>query len=191
MTQPKRILILKSSPRVPSSSGMIADQLADAAIQAGAKVEIVDMGRMNIHPCQACDGCRESADGGCIEGDDMKDIYPKIEAADAIVLASPIYFFSLSAQAKLFLDRWYAFGGTQKYRPLHGKDMALLLTYGDDDAYELGAVNAIHTFQDICRYVKAPIAGMVYGTGWDGLEAPQQAALFAKARKLGVKLAGD
>lgn len=189
MTATKKILIVKCSPRIPSSSSMLADQLAQAARQARASVEIVEIGRLDIRPCQACDGCKESADGGCIEGDDMQALYPKIEAADALVLASPIYFFSLSSQAKLFLDRWYAFGA-QKYRPLHGKDMALLLTYGDDDPYESGAVNAIHTFQDICRYVKANFVGMVYGTGWDGLEAPQQAGMFAKARKLGEKLAG-
>lgn len=190
MNPKKSILIIKCSPRRPSSSSMLADQLADAARQAGAQVEIIDIGRMNIQPCQACDGCRTGVDGGCITDDDMLDIYPKIDAAGALVLASPIYFFNLSAQAKLFLDRFYAYGA-QRYRPLIGKDMALLLTYGDDDPFSSGAVNAIRTFQDICHYIKSNLVGMVYGTGWDGLEAPQQADLFEKARKLGEKLAAE
>ena len=117
----------------------------------------------------------------------MQMLYPKLRSADAIVVASPIYWFTLSAQAKLCIDRWYALEGPGG-SALAGKQFGLVLTYGDVDPYTSGAINAIRTFQDMCRYIKADLAGIVYGTASDPGEIQSQAKVLERAYQLGQRL---
>ena len=104
----KFILILKGSPRQNGNSNTLAEQVEKGAKEAGAEVESLMLHHMDIRPCDACDFCTET-DGVCVIKDDMQTIYPKIRRADAIVFASPIYWFTVSAQIKLCMDRMYAF----------------------------------------------------------------------------------
>jgi multimeric flavodoxin WrbA len=120
--------------------------------------------------------------------DDMQMFYPKLRVADAIVIASPIYWFTMSAQTKIFIDRWYALESTQG-SALKGKQFGIILTYGDSDPYNSGAINAIRTFQDITRYLGGDILGIVYGTGLDIGEINKNPELLESAYKLGQKLA--
>jgi hypothetical protein len=103
----KSILILKGSPRKHGNSAALADQIYAGAKKAGAEVESVYLSGLEINPCDACDACQEG-DQGCIVQDDMQALYPQLKAADVIVLASPIYYFTITAQIKAFIDRWYA-----------------------------------------------------------------------------------
>ena len=183
----KSILILKGSPREKGNSAVLADQVFAGAKNAGAKVESVYLHGMDIQPCDACDVCQDGYEG-CIIEDDMQALYPKITAADAIVIASPIYWFTISAQTKLFIDRWYALESEQG-STLRGKQLGVVLVYGDTDLYTSGGINAIHTFESIARYIGMEIAGMVYGTAYELGEAEKQPDLMAKAFKLGEKLA--
>jgi multimeric flavodoxin WrbA len=114
-------------------------------------------------------------------------LYPKLQAADAIVIASPIYWFTMSAQTKLFIDRWYALESPQG-NVLKGKQFGILLTYGDTDPYSSGAINAIRTFQDMMRYIGGQIAGIVYGTAMDIGDVAKQPELMERAFMLGQKL---
>ena len=184
------ILILKASPRRQSNSSLLADQLAAGASATGAEVESFFLPEMNIRPCDACDVCQGSGDGQCVVQDDMQMLYPKLRRASAIVVATPVYWFTLSAQAKLCIDRWYALE-TPEGSALRGKKFALLMSYGDSDPYLAGAVNAIRTFQDMCRYLHADLAGMVYGTASQAGEMRQQPDLLEKAYQLGQKLASS
>jgi multimeric flavodoxin WrbA len=183
----KSILILKGSPREKGNSAVLADQVFAGAREAGANVESVYLHGMNIQPCDACDVCQNGYEG-CIIEDDMQSLYPKITAADAIVIASPIYWFTISAQTKLCIDRWYALESDEK-KPLQGKQLGIVLVYGDTDLYTSGGINAIHTFESLARYVGMDIAGLVYGTAWQLGEAEKQPELMEKAFKLGAKLA--
>ena len=90
-------IILKGSPRVDGNSASLADQVAAGAKDSGARVESFYLHSMDIQPCDACDECQET-DGVCIIKDDMQTLYPKLRQADAIVLASPVYWFTISAQ---------------------------------------------------------------------------------------------
>jgi multimeric flavodoxin WrbA len=181
----KRILILKSSPRKRANSSLLADQVAAGARDAGAAVESFDLHVLNIRPCDGCDFCQGATE--CVINDDMQMLYPKLRSADAIVVASPIYWFTLSAQAKLCIDRWYALEGPDG-SALAGKQFGLVLTYGDTDPYTSGAVNAIRTFQDMCRYLKADLAGIVYATGSDPGEIQSQPKVLERAFELGQRL---
>ena len=186
------VLIVKGSPREKGNSAALADQVAAGAATAGALVDTVYLHGMDIQPCDGCDFCQDATDTGCVIDDDMQSLYPKIREADAVVYASPIYWFTVSAQMKLFIDRCYALGGESDYAAEHalaGKRIGIVLTYGDDDPYNSGAVNAIRTFQDIFAYIPAEIVGMVYGSASDAGEIRSNHALMEKAFKLGEKLA--
>ena len=185
----KNVLILKSSPRINGNSAMLADQAAAAAREAGAHVESFNLHHMDISPCDACDTCLETG-GVCVIKDDMQTLYPLLRKADAILLASPIYWFTISAQLKVCIDRWYAMQ-LPDGNELAGKAFGIILTYGDSDLYTSGGINAIYTFQSIFRYIKADILGMVYGTAGDIGDAAKQPELVEKAYLLGRKLAGE
>ena len=106
------------------------------------------------------------------------------------MIASPIYWYTMSAHTKLCIDRWYALD-TPRGNALAGKRIGIVLTYGDIDPFASGAVNAIHTFRDIFRNIKAPIVGIVYGSASNAGDIQNQPDLLEKAYKLGQELAGD
>jgi multimeric flavodoxin WrbA len=183
-----KVLILKASPRLKGNSAVLADQVSEGARQSGAEVTTFVLQNMAIQPCNACEACHQVEEGKCIIEDDMQQIYPALREADAVVVASPIYWFTITAQAKLCIDRWYALE-TSQGNVLKGKRFGVVLTYGDSDPYSSGAVNAIHTFESMERYVGFKIAGMVYGTASNVGDVEKQPALMEKAFKLGQKLA--
>ena len=183
----KRILVLKSSPRKNSNSSLLAEQVAAGAVAAGAEVESYALHGMDIRPCDACDACQDATEGVCVIDDDMQLLYPKLRNADGIVLASPIYWFTMSAQLKVCIDRWYALAAGEG-KPWAGKQFAILLTYGDVDPLASGAVNAIRTFQDMLRYMDADLTGMIYCTATDPAEVRGLPEVLAQAYALGQKL---
>ena len=178
------VLVLRSSPRPNGNSNVLADRLVAGAREAGARVESLMLHEMDIRPCDACDQCQET--GVCVLKDDMQRVYPLLEAADAIVMAGPVYWFTINAQAKLCIDRWYALSLSDgKFR---AKRIGIILTYGDSDLYTSGAINALHTFESMFRYMGAEIAGMVYGTADAIGDAQEQPELMRRAHELGRTL---
>jgi multimeric flavodoxin WrbA len=185
----KSVLIVKASPRINGNSASLAEQVLVGAKGAGAEVEAINIAEMDIRPCDACDVCRENF-AGCIVEDDMQALYPKLIEADVIVLAFPIYFFTINAQMKLFLDRWYALENEQGYL-IRDKQLALVFVYGDTDLYTSGGINAIHTFEALSRYIGIEIAGIVHGTAEKQGDVEKQPELMAAAFKLGEKIAAQ
>lgn len=186
---PNKLLIIKSSHRKHSNSNILVEQSALAAREGGAEIEEIDLRGLTIQPCDGCDGCIRTGKY-CVLQDDMQALYPKILNADALLLASPIYWFTYSAQLKLMIDRWY---GLFNHQPdfLKGKPVGIILTYGDSDPYTSGAINAIHAFESMFRYLQAPIAGIVYATADDAGIVENQPEVMKAARELGKKLAGN
>jgi multimeric flavodoxin WrbA len=181
-------MIVIGSPRKKGNSSILAQRVAAGAKAGGAIVETFTLQDLDIKPCTACDACRKKADIDCVLDDDMTKLYPKLRSADAIVIASPIYWFTVSAQTKLFMDRWYALGGDEGYE-LAGKRFGIVLTYADADPFVSGAVNALRTFQDALRFVGAEIVGMVYGSAWKAGEILRNRQVMKEAYELGKKLA--
>ena len=181
----KYVFVFKGSPREHGNSSTLAEKAAEGAKAAGAEVESFTLHNMDIRPCDACDTCQET--GVCVLMDDMQILYPKLRKADAILIASPIYWFTMSAQTKVFIDRWYALESPQG-NALKGKQFGILLTYGDTDPYSSGAINAIRTFQDMLRYIGGNITGIVYGTAMKIGEVKSNSKLLERAYKLGEKL---
>jgi multimeric flavodoxin WrbA len=185
----KKIVIVKGSPRREGNSALLAEQLAEGARSAGAQVESFYLHNMDIHPCDACEACHSEPYRGCIVDDDMQLLYPRLLEAEAIVIASPVYWFTVSAQTKLFMDRCYALVDKDGYL-LRGKQFAILMTYGDADPFASGAVNAFRTFQDGFRYIGAEIAGFVYGSGDAPGDIRADTTAMARAYDLGWRLGG-
>jgi multimeric flavodoxin WrbA len=186
-----KVLIVKGSPRARGNSATLAEQVAAGVRDAGAQVEEVYLHGLDIRACDGCDFCQVTAEMGCAIEDDMQMLYPKIRSADAIVYASPVYWFTVSAQLKLFMDRCYALGGGSDYEASHalaGKRIGIVLTYGGDDPFDSGAVNAIRTFQDVFNYIPAEIVGMVYGCASEAGEIRRNEELMDQAFQLGQKL---
>ena len=184
----RNVMVVIGSPRRNGNSASLAKQVAAGAKNAGAKVETIFLQGLNIQPCTACDACRKKLKKECIINDDMKALYAKLKAADGIVIASPIYWFTVSAQTKLFMDRWYALGGDDGYA-LAGKKFAVALAYADADPFSSGAVNALRTFQDAFNFLGAEVVGTVYGSAWKAGEIKKNKALMDSAYELGRKLA--
>jgi multimeric flavodoxin WrbA len=185
---PKHVMIAIGSPRKKGNSATLARQAAAGAEEAGAKVETVFLQDLDIKPCNACDGCRKKKHVDCVIRDDMQRLYPKLRSADGIVIASPVYWFTVSAQTKLFMDRWYGLGGEKGYA-LAGKRFGFLLAYADADPFVSGAVNALHTFQDAIRFLDAEMVGMVYGSASKAGEIKKNKALMTEAYELGKAMA--
>lgn len=106
MTMPPNILALTGSPRKGGNTETLVAAIMAGAAQMGAECETVRLPDLKIGPCIGCGGCNKT--GCCVILDDMQGLYEKLAAAQVICLASPIYFYGLSAQTKLFVDRLQA-----------------------------------------------------------------------------------
>jgi len=183
----KKVVVVKGSPRKKGNSATLAKEVIAGAEAASAEVASFYLQGMDIRACIACDECREDTARDCVMDDEMKILDPKLREADAIVIASPIYYFTVSAQTKTFMDRCYALGGPQG-SALGGKRIGIILTYGDSDPFNSGAVNALRTFQDAYAYVGAEIVGMVYGSASEAGEIKNNQELMDKAYQLGKRI---
>ncbi len=102
-----KIIAFNGSPRSEGNTELLLKAAIKGIEDAGFAVHTFNLNAMNIRPCQDCGGCDET--GRCIVNDDMDQIYEAIRSADRIILASPIFFFSVSAQSKVVIDRCQSF----------------------------------------------------------------------------------
>ena len=102
-----KIVVLNGSPHVNGCTSALANEVVKSAEQMGAEVSSYHLNNMNIRGCQGCFKCMQT--GRCAIQDDMQPIYDDIAEADGIVLASPVYMWSMSSQLKTAVDRLFAF----------------------------------------------------------------------------------
>jgi len=101
------ILIILGSPRKNGNSETLAQAVAGGILQHPyATLEFIRLNDLHISPCQGCGGCNKTST--CVIDDDMTPLYEKVDACDHLILVSPIYFYGLSAQCKIFIDRFQA-----------------------------------------------------------------------------------
>lgn len=106
----KKVIILEGSPRIGGNTDLLAEAFLQGVVEAGHTGEKIALAWKNIHPCLGCDYCRNSGKNECVytDRDDFEEIIQKVIAADVLVLASPVYFYSFTAQMKTAIDRFYA-----------------------------------------------------------------------------------
>lgn len=127
-----KVIGLVGSPRNGSNTEILIKEALRGANEAGAETKSFNLSEMDINPCKACMNCKRHA-GECATADDMQIIYDEIKKADAFILGSPVYMWQMSAQAKIFTDRLYAFMGTGFEEKYGKKDMALIFSQGNPD----------------------------------------------------------
>lgn len=101
------LLGIMGSPRIRGNTDLLLDQALKGAQSMGAEAEKIIPDRLKITPCKELYACLK--DGDCALRDDMTGIYPKILAADAVIIATPIFFYTVSAQLMAFISRCQAF----------------------------------------------------------------------------------
>ena len=137
------VLILQGSPRANGSTAWLAEEYKKAAEEAGHGVTVVDVSHKKIAGCLACEYCHGKGNGVCIQKDDMQELQPLLAEAEGLVLASPVYYFGMSAQLEAPLQRIYCIN-----KPPKLKKMALLLSSYSPDVYD----GAIGQYRGICKY---------------------------------------
>ncbi len=98
------VLGISGSPRIGGNTDILLEKALEGARSTGANAEKIVLSNLTFSPCQECQNLKD--DGSCIIEDDMQLIYKKIEEIDALILTSPIFFGSLSAQTKMMIDRF-------------------------------------------------------------------------------------
>jgi multimeric flavodoxin WrbA len=186
----KNVIVLLGSPREKGNSAILAKYISEGATSEGAAVETIFLQGKKIAPCKGCEACQKPDSKRCAINDDMQGLYRKLLEADAWVIATPVYWFTMSAQTKIFMDRCFALPAYAK-DPFAGKRIAIAMTYGANDPFDSGCVNAIRTFQDAYRYTGSTIVGMVYGSALDAGDIASNEALLEEALALGKQLVCD
>jgi len=187
----KKVVILMGSPRRKGNTAALCERIARGAAGEGAEVDTYYLHGMKISPCSACEACHQQGSDGCVIQDDMQRLYPELLAADAIVMASPIYWFTMSAQLKAALDRCYAMMSASGDHQFRGKRIGLAFSYGGDDPLDSGCVNAVRAFQDAFRFIGADIVGMVYGSATKEGDIRASSKAMDEAAELGRRLAAS
>ena len=185
----KKVLIFTASPREDSYGASLARAAARGVKRGNGESEIINLAQLKINPCQACDHCRQAGLGQCVQEDDMIKLYPLLKKVRGIVLVHPIYWFTINAQMKLFIDRWYAFGGDD-YTCFKNKKIGLIFTFADHDLASSGAVNAIQAYKDMFNYLESELVGIIGASLQDRGLAKKEALYRRQAFELGQEIAG-
>ena len=146
------VLILQGSPRANGNTAWMAEEYKKAAEAAGHKVTLVDVAHKKIAGCLACEYCHGKGNGTCIQKDDMQELSPLLAEAEALVLASPIYYFGMSAQIEAPIQRVYNVG-----KPAKVKKMALLLSSYSPGVYD----SAVAQYKGMAAYWDVEDTGIV------------------------------
>lgn len=174
----KNILIISSSPRKNGNSQMLCEQFKRGAEEKGHMVTLVRLMEKIIGFCRACDGCMRNG-GICVLNDDMAEILKLFQEADVLVLATPVYFYGISAQMKTFIDRTYPI-----WQHLGKKEVYYIISAG------LGTDIIERSLGDLDGFVEHleeyRIAGRIYAT--DVMEAGlvKNLDVFEKAYQMGA-----
>lgn len=154
----KKVLILSGSPRKGGNSDLLCDEFLRGAREAGHSVEKIRVVEKKVAPCSACYYCRQSG-GVCARKDDMAEILQKMIDADVLVLASPVYFYSIDAQLKAVIDRTVA-----RWLEVENKEFYYIVTMADEELES--ADTTLACFRGYAACVKgAKEKGVIIGSG--------------------------
>ncbi len=128
-----KILALQGCPRLRGNTAILLSQFVNGARAAGSDVEVVNLQEQSIHPCDACDMCECGERDFCVYNDSMREVMKMVKAADAIVLATPVWWTGASSLTKIFLDRLYGYKTREFFE---GKKIFLITTYFNNHARE-------------------------------------------------------
>lgn len=169
------------SPNIDGNTAKLVNAILDGAAENGAENVIYNLDSLNIKGCDACCRCQES--GCCLIDDDMQELYEEIQAADTVVLGSPVYMWQMTAQTKLLIDRLTAFLKPDFSSRLDNKKLILVFSQGssDRDAFK----PYFEYTAGLLYYLGFDVLETVIAAGTDKLEVSFRPSLLEKARELG------
>jgi multimeric flavodoxin WrbA len=188
-----KVLALSSSPRKDGNSRMLAEAVLDGAASRGHDVEIVDLTDVVSAPLRDCRSCRR-ADGACSIADDYETLLRRqVLSADAIVLATPLYWYGIAGQLKIFIDRIFCYTkadyphAAEVRRRIVGKRLAVVVTA--EESYPGALVGVVAQLQELARYLHHEFVGVVRGVAnTRGEVARDPAGPIDQAFTLGARL---
>lgn len=154
----KNVLIISASPRKGGNSDTLCDQFMKGAKETGNQVDKIRLAELDIAYCSACYACKTK--GHCVKQDDMEQVIAKMRNADVIVLATPVYFYTMCAQMKTMIDR--TLGGAQQ-TGLENKEFYLIATAADGKAAMERTVDGLRGYLECLPGAKE--MGVIYGAG--------------------------
>lgn len=171
----KNILILSATPRKNGNSEVLCDQFKKGAEESGNKVEMIILRDKRINYCIGCGSCIKTHK--CPQKDDMQDIINKMIAADVIVMATPVYFYTMNAQMKTLIDRCCS-----EYTKMDNKEFYFIMTAADPE--ESSFERTVESFRAFTSCLNNPIEkGIIYGAGaWNVGEIQSTPAMDATYR---------
>lgn len=152
----KKVLMISGSPRKGGNSEILLGQFEIGARESGNEVEKVNLREKKIAPCMACYGCRGTKT--CVQKDDMGELLEKMVEADVLVLATPVYFYSMDGQLKTMIDRTLP-----RYTEIADKDVYLIATAAAGRRTMERTMDAMKGFTDCLP--GARVKGEIYGEG--------------------------
>ena len=176
-----KIIILEGSPNRNGSSNMLAEQFCRGAEEAGHTADVVDAAHLDIHPCTGCIHC--GYEGPCVQKDDMEKIRGRILDADMVVFVTPLYYYGMSAQLKILVDRFCAFNSSIQRR---GMKSAMISAAWNSDDWTFDALEA--HYQTLVKYLNLQDMGAVWGRGCGTPGMTQRSRYMKEAYELGKSL---
>ena len=153
----KNILIISASPRKGGNSDLLCDAFMQGALDAGHRVEKVRLSDKKINYCRGCGVCNDTH--VCMQKDDMAEMLEKLLKADVIVLGTPVYFYTLNAQMKTFIDRT-----VPRYLDIRDKEFDFILAAADDNREAM--LRTVECFRGFLDCLEGAVErGVVYGIG--------------------------
>lgn len=153
----KNVLILSGSPRKNGNSAMLCKQFAKGAEERGNTVELIYLRDKKIGYCIACYHCKK--EGICSIQDDMAEILDKMDKADVIVMASPVYFYSINAQMKALIDRVVA-----RWLQIKNKEFYYIITAAEDESFVKDCT--LECMRGLAKCLKGSVEkGYIFGGG--------------------------
>jgi len=177
----KRIVVLSGSPRKEGNTARLTEAFLEGARATGKEIALFMAAGLRIGGCRGCGACLKHQ-GVCVQQDDMPPILDALRKADALVLTSPVYYFGVSAQLKLVIDRFFAL----LEEGMSVRRAALLMTCGD--ASEEAASSSIAMFRQICAYQKWEEAGVIIAPGLHRPGEIEGRPELARAKALGESI---
>ena len=175
------ILILTGSPRKGSNTDILAKAFSDGA-SLKHNVEIVSVNDYKVNACIGCNSCFTRENNKCFQNDGMADIYSKMKDADMLVIASPVYFYGISAQLKNIIDRCH----TPMRKSFNIKSLALLLVAGSSKPCVFDAI--IKQYELILDYFHFEDKGRILVGGVNDKGAIAEREELTEAYNLGANL---
>ncbi len=183
-----RILGIEGSPRKNGNTEKLVKAVLQGAMEEGHDGEFLKLADMRISPCLGCIGCRET--GECVIKDDMSRIYEGFQAADAIVIGSPVYMWQVSAQTKMFMDRLVPFIKPDFSTRLdREKRLVLAFTQGNPDSQAFQPY--FDYLEKLFSFLHFRVKGVLVAPGTrEKDDILRQTELLGSARSMGKSLAG-